>query len=122
MSSAVLVQMNGFGFSFHALSHARMSASNAWTERWSERCSRSVVTYPKSRSSWINQVERWFGYLTDQKIRRGVHKSVQALEADIRDWIDHWNENPRPFAWTKTAEEILNSLAEYLSKISSGTH
>ncbi len=56
-------------------------------------------------SSWINQVERWFGFLTDQMIRRGVHKSVQALEADIRDWIETWNENPRPFAWTKTAEE-----------------
>jgi hypothetical protein len=40
----------------------------------------------------------------------------------IRDWIEHWNENPRPFAWTKTAEEILNSLAEYLSKISGGAH
>jgi transposase len=53
-------------------------------------------------ASWLN-LERWFGYLTDQKIRRGVHKSVQALEADIRDWIEHWNESPRPFAWTKTA-------------------
>jgi hypothetical protein len=67
-------------------------------------------------------VERWFGYLTYQKIRRDVHKSVQALEADIRDWIGTWNENPRPFAWTKTAEEILKSLAEYLSKISGGAH
>jgi hypothetical protein len=51
-------------------------------------------------------------------IRRGVHKSVQALEADIRAWIQNWNQNPRPFAWTKTAEEILHSLAEYLKKIS----
>ena len=67
-------------------------------------------------------MERWFGYLTDQKIRRGIHKSVQALEADIRQWIEHWNEDPKPFAWVKTAEEILNSLAEYLSKISGGEH
>jgi hypothetical protein len=67
-------------------------------------------------------VERWFGYLTDKMIRRGAHKSVQALEADIRDWIDTWNENPRPFAWTKTAEEILNSLAEYITRISGGSH
>jgi transposase len=80
------------------------------------------VHFTPTGSSWINQVERWFGYLTDKKIRRGVHKSVQALEADIRDWIEQWNENPRPFAWTKTAEEILNSLAEYLSKISGGAH
>jgi hypothetical protein len=45
-----------------------------------------------------------FGYLTDQMIRRAVHKSVQALEADIRAWIENWNQNPRPFTWTKTAE------------------
>ncbi len=51
-------------------------------------------------------------------IRRGVHKSVQALEADIRAWIENWNQNPRPFAWNKTADEILDSLARYISRIS----
>jgi hypothetical protein len=51
-------------------------------------------------------------------IRRGVHKSVQALEAGIRAWIENWNANPRPFAWTKTADEILYSLAKYLARIS----
>jgi hypothetical protein len=65
-------------------------------------------------------MERWFGYLTAQVLRRGVHKSVQALEADIRDWTDTWNDNPRPFAWTKTAEEIPDSLAKYLTRISGG--
>src|SRR5580700_527117 len=84
---------------------------------WLARHPRFSVHFTPTGSSWINQVERWFGYLTDKKIRRGVHKSVQALEADIRQWIQHWNENPKPFAWTKTADEILNSLAEYLSKI-----
>jgi transposase len=73
-------------------------------------------------SSWINQVERWFGYLTDQMIRRGAHKSVQALEADIRAWIENWNQDPRPFTWTKTAEEILDSLAKYIARISGGGH
>ena len=63
----------------------------------------------------MNQVERWFGLLTDKLIRRGVHTSVQALENDIRDWIATWNDNPRPFSWTKTADEILNSLAAYLA-------
>ena len=77
------------------------------------------VHFTPACSSWINQVERWFGLLTDQMIRRAVHKSVQALEADIRKWTDTWNENPRPFTWTKTADEILHSLAEYLTKISS---
>jgi transposase len=73
-------------------------------------------------SSWINQVERWFGFLTDQKIRRGAHRSVQALEADIRSWITDWNTNPKPFIWTKTAEEILESLARYLRRISGAGH
>jgi transposase len=91
-------------------------------QQWLARRPRFHVHFTPTGSSWINQVERWFGYLTDKKIRRGVHKSVQALESDIRAWIDTWNENPRPFAWTKTAEEILNSLAEYITRISGGTH
>jgi transposase len=89
---------------------------------WLARRPRFHVHFTPTGSSWINQVERWFGYLTDQKIRRGVHKSVQSLEADIRDWIGTWNENPRPFAWAKTADEILNSLAEYIERISGATH
>ncbi|GGM62626.1 hypothetical protein GCM10011608_54750 [Micromonospora sonchi] len=66
--------------------------------------------------SWLNQVERWFGHLTEQRIRRGAHKSVQSLEADIRSWIADWNSNPRPFVWTKTAEEILDSLARFVGE------
>ena len=84
---------------------------------WLARHPRFRVHFTPTGSSWMNQVERWFGLLTDKLIRRGVHTSVQALENDIRDWITTWNENPRPFAWTKTADEILNSLADYLAKI-----
>ncbi|WP_223838816.1 hypothetical protein [Saccharopolyspora pogona] len=62
--------------------------------------------------------ERWFGFLTDQLLRRGVHKSVAALEKDVREWIKGWNEDPKPFVWKKTAEEILDSLARYISRIS----
>ena len=71
---------------------------------------------PTTRSS----VERWFGLLTDKLIRRGVDTSVQALENDIRDWMATWNDNPLPFTWTKTADEILNSLADYLAKLGTG--
>jgi hypothetical protein len=70
----------------------------------------------------MNQVERWFGLITDKLIRRGVHTSVDDLEADIRAWIDNWNTKPRPFIWTKTADEILNSLAKYLARISGAAH
>ena len=89
-------------------------------QQWLARRPRFHVHFTPTGSSWINQVERWSGYLTDKKIRRGVHKSVQALEADIRAWIDTWNENPLPFAWTKTADKILDSLAEYIIRISGG--
>ena len=65
---------------------------------------------------------RWFGYLTDQKLRRGAYKSVQVLEKDIRAWIANWNTHPRPFIWTKTAEEILESLARYCRRISDAGH
>ncbi|MFE9923035.1 hypothetical protein ACFYQA_16035, partial [Streptomyces sp. NPDC005774] len=66
--------------------------------------------------------ERWFGFLADQMIRRGAHKNVQALEADIRAWVKDWSEDPRPFIWTKTAEEILESLARFCRRISGAGH
>ena len=91
-------------------------------QEWLARHPRFHVHFTPTGSSWINQVERWFGYLTDQKIRRGACKSVQSPEADIRAWIDTWNDNPRPFTWTKTADEILNSLAEYMARISGAPH
>jgi transposase len=87
---------------------------------WLARRPRFHVHFTPTGSSWMNQVERWFGLLTDKLIRRGVHTSVQALENDIRDWIATWNKSPRPFTWTKTADEILNSLADYLAKIGPG--
>ncbi|MGW3252276.1 IS630 family transposase [Streptomyces fungicidicus] len=68
-------------------------------------------------SSWLNLVERWFAELTNKRIRRGVHKSVQAMEKDIRTWIATWNTDPKPYVWTKTADEILERLANYLNRI-----
>ena len=89
---------------------------------WLARHPRFHVHFTPTGSSWINQVERWFGYLTDQLTRRGVHKSVQALENDVRAWIEQWNANPKPFVWKTTAEEILDSLARYLKRISGAGH
>jgi len=89
---------------------------------WLARHPRFDMHFTPTGSSWINQVERWFGFLTDQMIRRGAHKSVAALERDIRAWIKDWNDNPNPFVWTKTAEEILDSLARYCQRISDAAH
>jgi transposase len=89
---------------------------------WLDKHRRFHMHFTPTGSSWINQVERWFGLLTDQLLRRGVHKSVAALENDVRDWITAWNEDPKPFRWTKTADEILDSLAKYMARISGAEH
>jgi transposase len=86
-------------------------------QQWLARHPRFHMHFTPTGASWMNQVERWFGLLTDKLIRRGVHTSVPALEADIRRWIEIWNDDPKPFVWTKTADEILNPLADYLAKV-----
>jgi len=65
----------------------------------------------------MNLVERWFGELTTKKLQRGTHRSVRALNADIRAWTKTWNDNPRPYIWTKTADQILDSIARYCRRI-----
>ncbi|HZB34114.1 MAG TPA: IS630 family transposase, partial [Streptosporangiaceae bacterium] len=89
---------------------------------WLQAHPRFHMHFTPTYSSWLNQVERWFGLLTDQKLRRGVHKTLRALENDIRDWIKTWNDNPRPFVWTKTADQILERLASYLQRIPDAGH
>jgi transposase len=89
---------------------------------WLAAHPRFHMHFTPTGSSWINQVERWFGFLTDQLLRRGVHKSVAALEKDIREWIKTWNDSPQPFVWRKTAEEIIDSLARYCQRISGAAH
>ncbi|MFE2727298.1 IS630 family transposase [Kitasatospora sp. NPDC059327] len=109
------------GLDVHLVCDNYATHNTAEIRTWLGRHPRFHVHFTPTGSSWMNQVERWFGMLTDKLIRRGVHTSVKALEQDIRVWIDGWNENPRPFTWTKTADEILNSLADYLTKINPPT-
>jgi transposase len=90
--------------------------------KWLDEHPRFHMHHTPTYSSWLNQVERWFGLLTDKQLRRGTHRSIQALEKDIRGWIKTWNENPKPFAWTKTADEILERLASYLHRIPGAGH
>lgn len=78
--------------------------------------------YTPTYASWINQVERCFAYLTDDLLRRSDHRSVQALENDIRQWVAAWNEKPQPFIWVKTAEQILASISRLLQRINGAGH
>ena len=72
-------------------------------------------------SSWMNLVERWFSELTNKWLRRSTHKSERDLVRSINHWISLWNENPQPFKWTKSAEEIFASMEKYLRPLDERT-
>jgi len=90
--------------------------------RWLAAHPRFHMHFTPTYSSWINQVERLFAYVTTDLLQRSDHRSVQALEADIRNWVKGWNADPKPFVWTKTAEQILNSLARLLQRTTGAGH
>jgi transposase len=87
--------------------------------KWLLRHPRFHLHFTPTYASWLNLVERWFAELTNRKLRRSTHRSVAELEADITDWIDAWNKDPKPFVWTKTADEILANLAAYCTQLNS---
>jgi transposase len=91
-------------------------------KRWLGRHPRFHLHFTPTGSSWINLIERWFAELTTRKLRRGVHRNVTELNADIEDWVEHWNENPKPYVWTKTANEILDNLTGYCNTINASGH
>ena len=80
---------------------------------WLAKRPRWHVHFTPTGASWINQVERFFALLTEKQIRRGIHRSTKALEDDIRAFIEIHNQNPRPFRWTKSADDILNAVKRF---------
>ena len=91
-------------------------------QKWLAGHPRFVLHFTPTSSSWLNLVERWFAELTTKKLRRAAHRSVRDLNSDIRAWIETWNNNPRPYVWTKTADEILQSIATYCTRINESRH
>ena len=89
---------------------------------WLLRHPRFHIHFTPTGSSWLNLVERWFAELTNRKLRRSAHRSVAELETDVRAWIEAWNANPRPFVWTTTADEILENLAAYCTRLNDSAH
>jgi transposase len=85
-------------------------------KRWLKRHPRFHMHFTPTYSSWLNLVERWFALLTERALRRGVHRSTVALEQAIRDYIDAHNAEPKPFVWTKSADEILASVSRFCAK------
>jgi transposase len=91
-------------------------------KKWLAAHPRFHMHFTPTSGSWLNLVERWFGELTARKLRRGAHRSVKELNADIEDWTDKWNEDPKPYVWVKTADEILDNLAGYCNTINASGH
>jgi transposase len=89
---------------------------------WLIKHPRFHLHFTPTSGSWLNLVERWFAELTNRKLRRSAHRSVTELEADIRRWINTWNADPKPFIWTKTADQILETLAAYCARINDSRH
>jgi hypothetical protein len=78
---------------------------------------RFVFHFTPTSSSWLTLVERWFAELTNRKLRRSAHRSIKELTADLNAWIAAWSNNPRPFVWTKTADEILDNVKNHLTNL-----
>lgn len=94
----------------------------AAVRRWFARHPRFHPHFTPTSSSWINQVERWFAEITRKQIRRGTHRSTRQLEQAIRDYLKVYNQNPRPFVWSKSADEILDSIRRFCLRISNSGH
>lgn len=90
--------------------------------RWLLRHPRFHLHFTPTYSSWLNLVERWFAELTEKWLRRGTHRSTKELEAAIEAWIERWNDDPKPFVWVKSADQILAGLAAYCERISDSGH
>jgi transposase len=86
-------------------------------QRWLLRHRRFHLHFTPTYGSWMNMVERWFSALTTKKLQRSAHRSAKELADDIEAWVNKWNENPTPFVWHKTAEQILERLAGYCAAI-----
>jgi transposase len=91
-------------------------------QRWQLRHPRFYFHFLPTGASWLNLVERLFAELTNKWLRRSAHRSVAELESALNAWLATWNENPRPFIWTKTADQILETIAAYSMRINDSGH
>jgi transposase len=89
---------------------------------WLVKRPRFHVHFTPTSASWINLVERWFAMLTEKQIRRGAHRSVRELETVIKSYLEITNQSPKPFIWTKTADDILASVARFCARTSGSGH
>ena len=110
------------GLDVHLVLDNYSTHKTALIRRWLAKRPHYHVHFTPTGSSWINLVERFFGLLTEKQIRRGVHRSTRELEQAIRQYLDVYNDQAKPFVWTKTADEILASVARFCQRTSVTGH
>lgn len=106
----------------HVIIDNASTHKTAAIDRWLTRHPRFEFHFTPTSSSWLNLIERWFAELTNKKLRRSAHQNTRQLADDILTWAETWNQNPRPFIWRKTADQILQNLSRYLQRISDSGH
>ena len=99
--------------SVHVVLDNLSTHKTAAVRRWLARHPRFQVHFTPTYSSWLNQVERWFGLLEQKQLKRSSHRNVAELEKAIYEFIDVSNDAPKPFVWTKSADDILTSLGRF---------
>ena len=110
------------GLDVHVVLDNVSTHKSATIKRWLVRHPRFSFHFTPTYSSWMNLVERWFSELTTKQLRRGTHTSVKDLKDSINAWTENWNDNPRPFVWRKTADDIFETMASYLQRIPDSGH
>jgi transposase len=110
------------GFDVHLILDNYGTHKAPLIRRWLARHPRFHLHFTPTGASWMNLVERWFATLTEKQIRRGTHRSTRELEAAIANYLAMDNEHPKPLIWTKTADEILASIARFCHRISNSGH
>jgi transposase len=110
------------GLDVHLIMDNYATHKTPMIQRWLVRHPRYHVHFTPTSASWLNQVERFFSSLTEKQIRKGSFQSTQQLEAAIRDYLQHHNQQTKPFVWTKSADDILAALAKYCERINDSGH
>ena len=105
------------GLDIHIVMDNYATHKTAAVKAWLARRAHWHIHFTPTSASWINQVERWFAELTRKQLQRGVHHSTRQLEADIRAFIDKHNEDPKPFKWTKSADDILAAVKRFCLRV-----
>lgn len=105
------------GLDVHVILDNLQTHKTPAVQKWLLRHRRFHFHFTPTYGSWMNLVERWFSALTTRKLQRSSHNSVNQLAADIKAWVAAWNENPTPFVWVRTADEILERLARFCAQI-----